>query len=184
VASLTENEITALGERYIVRTRPYRKTSKPFFVDKMPANWMHAGLIHLILPRAKIIDARRDARATCFSAFKQCFAGAQNFTYDLGELARYYNDYAGLMAHFDAVLPGRMHRVTYEDIVADAEAETRRLLAYCELPFEAGCLRFWENRRAITTASAEQVRQPIFRESLDQWRKFEPWLGPLREALG
>jgi hypothetical protein len=183
LASLNAGEIAALGERYISRTRPYRKTGKAFFIDKMPTNWMHAGLIHLILPQAKIIDARRDPMATCFSAFRQCFAGAQNFTYDLGELGRYYNDYAGLMAHFDAVLPGRVHRVAYEDMVADTEAEIRRLLTYCELPFEAGCLRFWENQRAVTTASAEQVRQPIFREGLDQWRKFEPWLGPLREAL-
>lgn len=183
LSALNEGEITALGERYIHRTRPYRKTGKTFFVDKQPANWMHVGLIHLILPRAKIIDARRDPMAACFSAFRQCFAGAQNFSYDLGELGRYYNDYAGLMSHFDTVLPGRVHRVIYEDMVADTEGEIRRLLAYCELPFDAGCLRFWENRRAVTTASADQVRQPIFREGLDQWRKFAPWLGPLRDAL-
>jgi hypothetical protein len=149
----------------------------------MPNNFAHIGLIHLILPRAKIIDARRHPMATCFSAFKQHFAKGQNFSYDLTELGRYYRDYVALMAHFDTVLPGRIHRVIYETMVEDTEAEIRRLLAYCGLDFEPACLRFHENDRAVRTASSEQVRRPIFREGIDQWRRYEPFLGPLRAAL-
>jgi tetratricopeptide (TPR) repeat protein len=176
-------ELAAFGARYIERTRIYRKTAKPFFIDKMPANWMRTGLIHFILPNAKIIDARRNPMATCLGAFKKLFNYGQNFTYDLGELGRYYNDYAALMAHFDNVLPGRVHRATYETIVTDTEAEIRRLLAYCGLDFQPSCLRFWETARAVATASSQQVRQPIFREGLDRWRNFEPWLGQLKEAV-
>jgi hypothetical protein len=149
----------------------------------MPNNWAHVGMIRLILPHAKIIDARRHPLATCFSAFKQHFARGQNFSYDLTELGRYYRDYVRLMDHFDAALPGRIHRVMYEDMVADTEAEIRRLLAYCGLAFDPACLRFWETDRAVRTASSEQVRQPIFRAGLDQWRHYEPWLGPLKRAL-
>jgi len=183
VADLDDAEIAALSSRYLQRSRLYRVTEKPFFIDKMPANWAHLSLIHLMFPRAKIIDARRHPMASCFSAFRQCFAGGQNFTYDLTELGRYYNDYTSLMRHFDSVLPGRIHRVLYEDMVADTEAEIRRLLAHCDLPFEPACRRFWENKRAVTTASADQVRQPIFRQGLDQWRHYEPWLAPLAMAL-
>jgi tetratricopeptide (TPR) repeat protein len=178
------DELRALGEQYLAQTRIQRKTPAPFFIDKMPNNFAHVGLIHLILPNAKIIDARRHPVACCFSCFKQHFARGQTFTYDLDEIARYYRDYVELMAHFDAVLPGRVHRVFYENMVEDTEAEVRRLLAYCGLPFEDGVLRFHENQRAVRTASSEQVRQPIFREGLDQWRHFEPWLQPLEEALG
>jgi hypothetical protein len=141
-------------------------------------------MIQLILPNAKIIDARRHPMANCFSAFKQHFARGQTFSYDLGELGHYYRDYVALMAHFDEVLPGRVHRVSYERMVGDTESEIRRLLAYCGLEFEETCLRFNETERAVRTASSEQVRQPIFRDGVEQWRNYEQWLGPLREALG
>ena len=157
---------------------------RPFFIDKLPNNWLYVGLIHLILPNAKIIDARRHPLGCCFSAFKQHFARGQNFSYDLADLGRYYRDYVDLMAHFDAALPGRVHRVFYESTIEDTEAEIRRLLDYCGLPFEAQCLRFYENERAVRTASSEQVRRPIFKEGMDHWRHYEPWLGPLKESLG
>ena len=145
----------------------------------MPNNWAHLGLIHLILPNAKIIDARRHPLSCCFSGFKQHFARGQHFSYSLEDIGRYYRDYVELMAHFDAVLPGRVHRVIYERMVEDTEAEVRRLLDYCGLPFEDACLRFYENERAVRTASSEQVRQPIYRDALEQWRHYEAWLGPL-----
>jgi tetratricopeptide (TPR) repeat protein len=184
LADLDADQLRALGESYIERTRIQRRTDKPMFIDKMPNNWLHAGLIMLILPNAKIIDARRHPMATCFSAFKQHFARGQAFTYDLGELGRYYRDYVELMAHFDSVAPGRIYRVQYERLVADTEAEVRAALAYCGVPFEAACLEFYATERAVRTASSEQVRRPIFREGLEQWRHYEPWLGSLREALG
>jgi tetratricopeptide (TPR) repeat protein len=177
-------ELRALGETYMTRTRIQRKTDAEYFIDKMPNNFAHVGLIHLILPNARIIDARRHPLGCCFSCFKQHFARGQTFTYDLTEVGRYYRDYVELMAHFDQVLPGRVHRVSYENMIDDTEGEVRRLLDYCQLPFEAGVLRFHENQRAVRTASSEQVRQPIFREGMDQWRNFEPWLGPLRKSLG
>lgn len=184
LADLDADQLRALGESYIERTRIQRRSSKPMFIDKMPNNWLHAGLITLILPNAKIIDARRHPMATCFSAFKQHFARGQAFTYDLSELGRYYRDYVELMAHFDAAAPGRIHRVQYERLVADTEAEVRDALTYCGVPFEAACLEFYATERAVRTASSEQVRRPIFREGLDQWRHYEPWLGSLRDALG
>ncbi len=184
LATLDTDQLCALGEQYLAGTRVQRKTGAPFFIDKMPNNFAHVGLIHLILPAAKIIDARRHPLACCLSNFKQHFARGQNFTYDLEEIGRYYRDYVELMAHFDEVLPGRVHRVIYERVVEDTEAEIRRLLEYCGLPFDPACLRFYENERAVRTASSEQVRQPIYREGLDQWRHFEPWLGPLKGALG
>jgi tetratricopeptide (TPR) repeat protein len=184
VAHLSHSDLGSLGELFLDRTRIQRKLGRPFFIDKMPNNFWHVGLIHLILPKAKIIDARRHPLATCFSAFKQHFAQGQSFSYDLAELGRYYRDYVALMAHFDAVLPGRVHRVIYEDMVEQTEAEVRRLLEHCGLPFEAACLKFHENDRAVRTVSSEQVRQPIFRQGLEQWRHFEPWLGPLKVALG
>jgi hypothetical protein len=150
----------------------------------MPNNWHDVGLIQLILPNATIIDARRHPLACCFSCFKQQFARGQSFTYDLTDLGRYYRDYVALMAHFDAVLPGRVHRVLYEQLIADPGAEIHRLLDFCRLPFEEGCLKFYDNERAVRTASSEQVRQPIFTEGLDRWRHYEPWLAPLKEALG
>ena len=184
VAALDAQELRALGERYLASTRIYRKTAAPFFIDKLPNNWLYMGLLHLILPNAKIIDARRHPLGCCFSAFKQHFARGQNFSYDLEDLGWYYRDYVDLMAHIDRVLPGRVHRVFYESMIEDTEAEVRRLLDYCELPFEEQCLRFYENERAVRTASSEQVRQPIFKEGMDHWRHFEPWLGPLKAALG
>ena len=184
VAALDRAELRALGERYLTATRNYRKTEAPIFIDKMPNNWLYVGLIHLILPNAKIIDARRHPLGCCFSAFKQHFARGQDFSYDLQDLGRYYRDYVDLMAHIDTALPGRVHRVFYESMVEDTEAEVRRLLDYCALPFEEQCLRFYENERAVRTASSEQVRRPIFRDGMDHWRHFEPWLGPLKEALG
>jgi len=184
VPMLDAEELRAIGEQYLARTRIHRRAGAPLFIDKMPNNFAHIGLIHLALPNAKIIDARRHPLACCLSGFKQHFARGQNHTYDLGDLGRYYRDYVELMAHFDDVLPGRIHRVVYERMVDDTEAEVRRLLAYCGLPFEDGCLRFFENPRAVRTASSEQVRQPIYRDGVDHWRHYEPWLGPLKEALG
>ena len=174
----------ALGEEYLERTRVQRKSGRPHFVDKMPNNFVHLGFMHLILPNAKIIDARRHPMGCCLSNFKQHFARGQAFTYDLTDIARYYRDYAELMAHFDSVLPGRVHRVFYENMVADPEREILALLDYCGLPFEENCLRFYETDRAVRTASSEQVRRPIFTEGVEQWRNYERWLGPLREALG
>jgi predicted Zn-dependent protease len=184
LAELDGDALNALGGSFIEKSRIHRKLGRPFFIDKMPNNFLHIGLIRLILPNAKIIDARRHPMATCFSGFKQHFARGQNFSYDLRDIGRYYRDYVNLMTHFDGVLPGRIHRVIYEDMVSDTETEVRRLLDYCGLPFEDACLRFYENDRAVRTASSEQVRQPIFREGLDQWRNFEPWLAPLRDELG
>ncbi len=184
LAELEPAEFIALGRRYLEGTRIQRKTDAPFFVDKMPNNFLHVGLIHLMLPNARIIDARRHPMACCFSNYKQHFARGQLFTYDLAGIGRYYRDYVELMAHFDEVLPGRVHRVFYERMVEDTEAEVRRLLDHCGLPFDEACLRFHENERAVRTASSEQVRQPIYREGLEQWRHYEDFLGPLREALG
>ena len=184
VNALTHEQLRSLGERYLASTRVHRKTGAPFFIDKAPNNWLYAGLIHLILPNAKIIDARRHPLGCCWSVFKQHFARGQAFSYDLADLGRYYRDYVELMAHADAVLPGRIHRVHYESMVENTEAEVRRLLDHCGLPFEEGCLRFYENERAVRTASSEQVRQPIFREGMDQWRHYETWFGPLKEVLG
>jgi len=184
LAALPLSELRSIGEEYLARTRIQRKTQKPRFIDKLPNNFLHSGFIHLMLPNASIIDARRHPLGCCFSGFKQHFARGQNFTYDLAELGAYYRSYVELMAHFDAVLPGRVHRVLYERMVEDTETEVRRLLAHCGLPFEPACLRFYENERAVRTASSEQVRSPIYREGMEQWRHFEPWLGPLKESLG
>jgi hypothetical protein len=137
-----------------------------------------------MLPNAKIVDARRHPLSCGFSVFKQHFARGQHFSYSLADIGHYYRDYVELMAHFDQALPGRVHRVTYERMVDDTEAEVRRLLEYCGLPFEEQCLRFYENDRAVRTASSEQVRRPIFRDAVEHWRHFEPWLGPLQSALG
>ena len=184
LADLSADDLKALGEEFLERTRIQRKTGKPFFIDKMPNNFAHAGLIHLILPNAKIIDARRHPLGCCFSGFKQHFARGQAFSYDLTDIGRYYADYVELMAHFDAVLPGRVHRVIYERLIADPEAEIRALLAHCGLPFEEACLSPHENDRAVRTASSEQVRRPIFKDAVEHWQKFESHLDPLKQALG
>src|SRR5690606_28962088 len=166
LAELSADELRALGEQYIANTRIQRKSDAPFFIDKMPNYFAHIGLIHLILPRARIIDARRHPMGCCFSGFKQHFARGQHFTYGLEDIGRYYRDYVELMAHFAAVLPGRVHRVIYESMVDDTEAQVRSLLAYCGLPFDERCLRFYENDRAVRTASSEQVRRPIYRDGV------------------
>jgi hypothetical protein len=171
------------GEKYLADTRIYR-TSKPRFIDKMPNNFRHIGLIHLILPNARIIDARREPMACCFSNFKQLFASGQEFTYSLEHIARYYRSYVELMRHWDEALPGKVLRIQHEDVVANLEGNVRRLLDFCGLDFEPACLEFYKTERSVRTASSEQVRRPIFKEGLDQWRNFEPWLGPLKDALG
>lgn len=183
LASLTCDELAALGAHYLQRTQIQRKLGRPFFIDKMPNNFAHVGLIHLILPNAKIIDVRRHPMACCFSNFKQHFARGQAFSYDLEDLGRFYADYVALMSHYDSVLPGRVHRVIYEQLVDDTEGQVRALLEHCGLEFDARCLRFFENDRAVRTASSEQVRRPIYREGLEQWHHFEPWLGPLKDVL-
>jgi tetratricopeptide (TPR) repeat protein len=182
--TLDAERVAALAQRYLNDTRVYRSDGRSRFIDKMPNNFFHVGLIQLMFPRASIIDARRHPLACCFSCFKQYFALGQFFSYDLAQLGSYYRDYVDLMAHFDAVLPGRIHRVRYEAVIADLEGQVRKLLEYCGLSFETQCLRFYENRRVVQTASSEQVRRPIFSDGVDQWRHFEPWLGPLKDALG
>jgi tetratricopeptide (TPR) repeat protein len=172
-----------LGEKYVSDTRVYR-TGKARFIDKMPNNFRHVGLIRLMLPNAKIIDARREPMACCFGNLKQLFASGQEFAYSVEDIARYYRTYLELMRHWNAVLPGRVLRVQHEDLVNDLEGNVRRLLDYCELEFEPACVEFHKTERSVRTASSEQVRQPIYREGLDQWRHYEPWLGRLREALG
>ena len=184
IASLTPLDRLRLGEEYLDRTRIHRQTDRPLFIDKMPNNWQHVGLIQLVLPNARIIDARRHPLGCCLSGWKQHFARGQAFTYDLKDIGRYYRDYVGLMAAFDAAAPGRVHRVIYEEMVADTRGEVARLLDYLDLPFEESCLAFWQNDRAVRTASSEQVRRPIFTDGVDHWKRFEPWLGPLVEALG
>jgi tetratricopeptide (TPR) repeat protein len=184
LARMSGDELRGLGEQYIARTRIHRKLGRALFIDKMPNNFAHIGLIHLALPNAKIIDARRHPLACCFSAFKQHFARGQNFSYGQENIGRYYRDYVEFMAHFDAVLPGRIHRVIYEDMVADTQAQVRKLLEYCGLPFEESCLRFFENERPVRTASSEQVRQPIYRHGVDHWQNYAAWLEPLKSALG
>jgi predicted Zn-dependent protease len=182
--ALSAEDCVQLGEEYLLRTRVHRKEPKPYFIDKLPNNWSNIGFIHLIVPNARIIDARRHPLACCFSNFKQLFARGQGFSYDLADCGRYYRDYVELMAHFERVLSGRVYRILYEELVREPEREIRRLLEYCGLPFEVACLRFYENDRAVRTASSEQVRQPIYAEGLHQWQNFEPWLGPLKAALG
>lgn len=184
LSDLSPEEVTRFGEDYLRDTRIYRKQGTPFFIDKMPNNFRHIGLIQAILPNAKIIDARRSAMGCCFSGFKQLFAEGQEFTYGLREVGLYYRDYVHLMSHWDAVLPGKILLVRYEDVVADLETQVRRILDYCGLPFEEACLKFHETDRAVRTASSEQVRQPLYQSGVDQWENFSEFLDPLREVLG
>lgn len=180
----TAEQCDAWGAEYLERTRPFRKTNAPHFIDKMPNNFTQLGFILLTLPNARIIDVRRNPMACSFSIFKQHWATGQNFAYGLEDIGHFYRAYVELMAHFDAAAPGRVHRVIYEDMIAQPEVETRRLLDACGLTFEEQCLRFYENKRAVRTPSSEQVRRPINMEGLDAWRPFEPWLEPLKKALG
>ncbi|HEX6073173.1 MAG TPA: sulfotransferase [Sphingomicrobium sp.] len=184
LAALSGEQLRAFGEQYLGLMRSHRHEGRPFFIDKMPNNWLHAPLIHLILPNAKIIDVRRHPLACGFSNFRQHFATGQQFTYDLNWFGRFYSDYVRLMAHVDEALPGRVHRVFYERLVSDTEAEVRNLLDYVGVPFEQSCLRFYETDRAIYTPSSEQVRRPMDPGKKDDWRPFEQWLDPLKEALG
>jgi tetratricopeptide (TPR) repeat protein len=184
VTAMDATQLAALGAEYIERTRIQRKSNKPIFIDKLPNNWIYTGLIHLILPNAKIIDARRHPLDCCFSNYRQHFAKGQAFSYDLADMGRYYADYVRLMQHFDAVLPGRVHRVFHEVLVEEPEAEVRAMLSHLGLSFEEACLLFHENRRAVRTASSEQVRRPLNRDGMEQWKPYDQWLGPLKEALG
>ncbi|MEO6801268.1 MAG: sulfotransferase [Rhodanobacter sp.] len=184
LAGLDAAALRELGEHYLAHTRIQRKSTAPLFIDKMPNNFMHIGLIHLMLPDAIIIDARRHPLACGFSIFKQHFARGQGFSYSLEDIGRYYRDYVALMAHFDEVLPGRVYRVIYEHMIDDTEGEVRRLLDHCGLPFEETCLRFFENARPVRTASSEQVRQPIYRDGVDHWQRYAAWLQPLQSTLG
>jgi len=183
-AGLSPEERCGAGEAYLKRAAIQRRTDRPFFVDKLPNNWMYVPFIHLVLPNAKIVDARRHPLGCCFSNFRQHFARGQDFTYDLDDLGRYYRDYVRLMSHMDEALPGRVHRVIYERMVDDTETEVRALLDYCGLPFEESCLSFYETDRAVRTASSEQVRQPIYRQATEEWRPYGEHLGPLKAALG
>jgi len=183
-AALTAEECAALGDEYVERTRIQRKTDRPYFIDKLPNNWVHLGLIHLILPNAKIIDARRHPLDCCLSNFRQHYARGQGFSYALDDMGSYYADYVELADHIDHVLPGRVHRVIHERLIEDPEGEIGRLLDYLGLAFEPACLAFHETKRAVRTASSEQVRRPINREGVGQWRNYEQWLGPLKTALG
>ena len=180
---LTREQVASFGAKFIENTRIHRQGA-PFFIDKMPNNFRHIGLIHLILPKAKIIDARRAPMDCCFSGFKQLFAEGQEFTYGLTEIGRYYSDYVALMEHWDRVLPGKILRVRHEEVLDDLEGQTRRMLDYLGLPFEEACLDFHKTDRAVRTASSEQVRRPINRSGQGAWEPFEPWLDPLKEALG
>lgn len=183
LAELTKEDFQKLGARYIADTRIYRKTDRPLFIDKMPNNFRYIGLIHLMLPNAKIIDARREPMACCFGNLKQLFSSGQEFSYSIDDIARYYRTYLELMRHWNAVLPGRILKIQHEDLVNDLEGNVRRILEFCDLPFEAACMEFHKTERSVRTASSEQVRQPIFRVGVDQWRNYEPWLEPLKQAL-
>ena len=184
LGELAADALKSLGQEYLDRTRIQRSENAPFFIDKMPNNWVHAGFIRLILPNAKIIDARRHPLDCGFSNFKQHFARGQSFSYDLAHIGQFYADYVRMMDHLDRVQPGKIHRVIHERLVENPEGEVRALLAYCGLPWEDACLRFHETKRPVRTASSEQVRQPLSRAGFDRWKPFEQWLDPLKEALG
>jgi len=181
---MSPEEMRALGQDYLERSRIYRLTDKPYFTDKMPANWTYVGIIRLFLPNAKIVDVRRHPLACCFANWKQLYGKGLEHTYSMENMGRYYADYVRLFRLMDKVQPGKIHRVIYERLVDDVEAEVRSLLDYCGLPFDEACLNFHSNERSVRTISAEQVRRPINREGLDQWRPYEQWLGPLKDALG
>ena len=183
LSELTAEQLRDHGQAFINDTRIHR-AGAPYFIDKMPNNFRHIGLIHLILPNAKIIDARRHPLDCCFSGFKQLFAEGQEFTYGLEQVGRYYHDYVQLMRHWDRVLPGKVLRVQYEDVVADLDAQVHRMIDFLGLPFESACVEFHKTKRVVRTASSEQVRQPINTKGIEAWKPFEPWLNPLKDALG
>jgi hypothetical protein len=183
IGLLERSGIKALGESYIRSSRVYRKTDKPFFIDKMPNNWLHVALISLILPNAKIVDVRRDPMDCCVSNFKQHFARGQHFSYSLSEVGEFYCAYVHAMNAAQIARPGAIYRLHYENLVNDIESEARALLEFLDAPFEASCTRFWENARAVQTASSEQVRRRIYRSGLGHWRHFAPWLGILSDTL-
>ncbi len=180
---LDDEYFARFGAQFIADTQVYR-SGAPLFIDKNPNNFFHTGLIKLILPNAKVIDARRHPLSCCFSGFKQLFGQGQEFTYGLTQIGNYYREYVDLMEHWDQVLPGFVLRVQHEDVVDDLETQVRRMLDFCDLPFEQSCVDFHKTQRNVRTPSSEQVRQPIFRTALDAWQNYEPWLGPLKEALG
>ena len=184
ILNLTGDERRALGEEYLRRSSVQRRAARPLFIDKLPNNWLYVPFIHLILPNARIVDARRHPLGCCLSNFRQHYARGQAFSYDLTDMGAYYRDYVRLMGHVDRVLPGRVHRVIYERMVDDTETEVRELLEACGLPFDPACLAFHQTERAVRTASSEQVRQPIYRDAADEWRRYDEYLGPLRDALG
>jgi hypothetical protein len=181
---LPHGEFQHLGEKYLEAAQAYRRLERPFFTDKTPENFQHLGLIHLMLPNAKIIDARRHPLGCGFANFRQYYHYGQTFASDLSDIGHYYRAYVELMAHFDSMLPGAVHRVLYEDLVTNPVAEIRRLLDYCGLPFEERCLRFYETERAVLTPSSEQVRRPLFTDAIEQWQHYESWLGALKASLG
>ena len=184
LAGLTPSDRSDLAEAYLDAAAGHRKLGRRRFIDKKPENFQHIGLIHLILPEARIIDVRRSPMSSGFSIFRQHFGEGRRYSYDLAEIGRFYRDYVELMAVYDRALPGRVHRLIYDDLVSDTETVVRRLLDYCGLPFEEACLEFHKTSRAVMTPSAEQVRQPIFKTAVEDWRAYEPWLGPLRDGLG
>ncbi|MEJ6670951.1 MAG: sulfotransferase, partial [Pseudomonadales bacterium] len=183
LTSIPDSELAAMGQKYLDDTQIHRGQA-PFFIDKMPNNFRHIGLIQLILPNAKIIDARRHPMACCFSGFKQLFASGQEFSYSLEDIGRYYQDYISLMNHWHQVLPGKILTVHHEAVVFDLEAQVRQLLAFCGLAFDPACLNFHQTERSVRTPSSEQVRQPIYQSGLEAWMGFEPWLAPLKAAIG
>jgi tetratricopeptide (TPR) repeat protein len=184
VRELSASELAGLGAHYLDESSAYRRTNRPYFIDKRPSNWRDAGLIRLILPHAKIVDVRREPMAACFAMYKLQLEMDSEFPYGFRNLAHCYTQYAGMMAHYETVMPGHIHFLSYERLVEDTESEIRRLLQYCGLPFEESCLRFWETGRAVATPSGEQVRRPINPDAVAHWRNFEPWLGELKAALG
>jgi len=181
---LSSTQVADAGDEYLARAAAYRRLDRPFFTDKMPNNFSYLGMILTALPNAKVIDARRHPLGSGFAVFKHYFLDAYSFAFDLTSIGRYYRDYVALMAHFDAVQPGRVHRVFYEDLVAAPECEIRKVLDYCGLPFEEQCLRFYETERSVNTPSSEQVRRPISADAAELWRHYERWLDPLKAALG
>jgi tetratricopeptide (TPR) repeat protein len=181
---MSADELRAVGEDYLRRARHFRLTDKPFFTDKMPVNWIYAGVIRLILPNARIVDVRRHPLDCCFANWKQLYGKGLEHTYSMEHMGRYYADYVRLLRLVDGLQPGKIHRVIYERMVEDTEGEVRRLLDYLGLPFDEACLNFHSNERSVRTISAEQVRRPINREGLDRWKPYEQWLGPLKAALG